>query len=73
MVFCCQDCPYYQDRPYRQDRQDRQDRPVTIKVESCRISWNLVESRPVTIEVGFRLGLSCDDEVLESDDEVEFL
>jgi hypothetical protein len=42
-------------------------------VESYRILWNLVESRPVTIEVGFRLGLSCDDKVSESNDEVEFL
>jgi hypothetical protein len=41
-----------------------------IKVESYRISWNLVESRPLTIEVGFRLGSSCDDEVSESNDEV---
>ena len=32
-----------------------------------------MESRPVTIEVGFRSGSSCDDEVSESDDEVEFL
>jgi len=32
-----------------------------------------VESRLVIIEVGFRLGSSCDDEVSESDDEVEFL
>ena len=46
---------------------------MTIKVESRGISWNLVESRPVTIEVGFRSGSSCDDEVSESDDEVEFL
>jgi hypothetical protein len=29
-----------------------------------------VESRPLTIEVGFRSGSSCDDEVSESDDEV---
>jgi len=50
------------------------------KVESRGISWKLVESHPVTIEVGFRLGSSCDDKVsefndkvLESDDEVEFL
>ena len=44
MVFC------RQDRPYRQDR------PLTIKVESRGISWNLVESRVrivLTIEVGF--------------------
>jgi hypothetical protein len=26
---------------------------LTIEVDSHRISWNLVESRPVTIEVGF--------------------
>jgi hypothetical protein len=32
-----------------------------------------VESRPVVIEVGFQLGSSCDDEVSESNDEVEFL
>ena len=42
-------------------------------MESRGISWNLVESRPLTIEVGFRSGSSCDDEVSESDDEVEFL
>jgi hypothetical protein len=29
-----------------------------------------VESRPLTIEVGFQSGSSCDDEVLESDDKV---
>ena len=29
-----------------------------------------MESRPLTIEVGFRSGSSCDDEVSESDDEV---
>jgi len=56
-----------QDRPYRQDR------PLTIKVESRGISWNLMESRPVTIEVGFRLGSSYNDKVLESNDKVEFL
>ena len=56
-----------------QDRPCRQDRPLTIEVESRGISWNLVESRPVTIEVGFRSGSSCDNEVSESDDEVEFL
>jgi len=43
------------------------------EVESRGISWKLVESRPMTIEVGFRLGSSCDDKVSESDDEVEFL
>jgi len=50
------------------------------EVESCEISWKLVESRPVIIKVGFRSGLSCDDKVLESnnkvsksDDKVEFL
>jgi len=32
-----------------------------------------VESRPVTIEVGFQLGSSCNDKVSESNDEVEFL
>ena len=42
-------------------------------MESYRISWNLVESRPVIIKVGFQLGLSCDNKVLESDDKVEFL
>jgi len=56
-----------QNRPYYQDR------PLTIKVESHRISWNLVESRPMTIKVGFRSGSSCDNEVSESNDEVEFL
>ena len=56
-----------QDHPYRQDR------PLTIEVESHGISWNLVESRPVTIEVGFRSGSSCDDEVSESNDKVEFI
>jgi len=30
-----------------------QDRPLTIKVESRGISWNLMESRPLTIKVGF--------------------
>jgi len=62
-----------QDRPCHQDRPCRQDRPLTIEVESRGISWNLVESRLVTIEVGFQSGSSCDDEVSESDDEVEFL
>jgi len=43
-------------------------------VDSRGISWNLVESRPVTIEVGFLSeSTSFDDEVLESDDKVEFL
>ena len=42
-------------------------------MESRGILWNFVESRRVIIEVGFQLGLSCDDEVLESDDEVESL
>jgi len=32
-----------------------------------------VESRPLIIEVGFRLGLSCDDKVSESNNKVEFL
>jgi len=54
----------------RQDRPCRQDCPLTIEVESREISWT---NRPVTIEVGFRSGSSCDDEVSESDDEVEFL
>jgi hypothetical protein len=34
-----------------------------IKVESYRISWNLVESRPLTIEVEFRLGSSCNNKI----------
>jgi hypothetical protein len=60
MVFCRQGRPRRQDRPCRQDRPFRQDRPLTIEVESRGISWNLVESRPVTIEVGFRSGsASC--------------
>jgi hypothetical protein len=42
-------------------------------VESRGISWNLVESRPVIIEVEFQSGSSCDDEVSESNDKVEFL
>jgi hypothetical protein len=43
-------------------------------VESRRVLWNLVESRPVTIEVGFLSeSASYNDEVSESDDEVEFL
>ena len=43
-------------------------------MESNRISWNLVESRAVAIEVGFLSeSASCDDEVSESNDEVEFL
>jgi len=49
MVFC------YQDRPYCQDRPCYQNRPLTIKAESYGISWNLVESLPVTIKVGFLL------------------
>ena len=40
---------YYKDRPCHQDR------PMTIKVESRGILWNLMESRPVTIKVGFLL------------------
>jgi len=32
-----------------------------------------VESRPVTIEVGFRSGSFCDNEVSESNYKVEFL
>ena len=47
MVFCCQDYPYYQDRPCYQNR------PFNDKVEFYRNSWNLMESRPITIEVGF--------------------
>jgi len=39
-------------------------------VESRGVSC---QNRPVTIEVGFQLGSSCDDKVSESDDEVEFL
>jgi len=42
MVFC------YQDRPCRQDRPCHQNRPLTIEVESCGISWNLVESRGIS-------------------------
>ena len=53
MVFCCQDRPCYQNRLYQQDCPYWQDRPLIIKVESREILWNLVESRPVTIEVGF--------------------
>jgi hypothetical protein len=60
MVFCCQGRPHCQDRPCRQDRPFHQDRPLTIKVESRGISWNLVESRPVMIKVGFQSGsASC--------------
>jgi hypothetical protein len=29
---------------------------LTIKVDSYKISWNLIESRPMTIEVGFQSG-----------------
>ena len=69
MVFYYQDCPYYQNHP------------LTIKVESYRflqilvesrgLSWNLVESRRITIKVGFLLeSASQDDKVLESNDEV---
>jgi len=50
-----------------------QDCPLTIEVESRGISWKPVESRPVTIKVGFRSGSSYDDKVSESNDEVEFL
>jgi hypothetical protein len=33
---------------------------LTIEVDSYGISWNLMESRPVMIEVGFQLGsASC--------------
>ena len=42
-------------------------------MESRRILWNLVESRPIIIKVGFQLGSSCDDKVSESNDKVEFL
>ena len=46
-------------------------------MESYRILWNLVESRPVTIKVGFLLESASfnnkDDEVLESNNKVEFL
>jgi len=42
-------------------------------VESRRISWNLIKSRPVIIEVGFQLGSSYYDKVSESNDKVEFL
>jgi hypothetical protein len=47
---------------------------MTIKVETRRFSWILVESRPITIEVGFLLeSASYNDKVSESDDKVEFL
>ena len=47
---------------------------MTIKVESRRISWNLIESRPVTIKVGFLSeSASYNDKVLESNNKVEFL
>ena len=43
-------------------------------MESRGISWNLMESRLVTIEVGFLSeSASFDNEVSESDNEVEFL
>ena len=43
-------------------------------MDSRGISWTLVESCPVTIEVRFLSGSATfDDEVSESDDEVEFL
>jgi hypothetical protein len=43
-------------------------------VDSRGISWTLVESCPLTIEVRFLSGSATfDDEVSESDDEVEFL
>ena len=65
---------------YRQDRPYCQDRPLIIKVESRRILQNLVESRPITIKIGFQLGSSCNNKVLESNnkvlesnDKVEFL
>jgi len=58
MVFCRQDRPCHQDCPCCQDRPCRQNRPLTIEVESRGISWNLVESRLVIIEVGFRSGSS---------------
>jgi hypothetical protein len=59
----------------------RQDRPFMIEVESRGVLWSLVESRelfvesrPVTIEVGvLSESASYYDEVLESDDKVEFL
>jgi len=43
------------------------------KVESRGISWNLVESHPMTIKVGFRSGSSYNNKVSESNDKVEFL
>ena len=43
-------------------------------MESYGILWNLVETRPVTIEVGALLeSASFNNEVLESNNEVEFL
>jgi hypothetical protein len=43
-------------------------------VESYRVSWSLVESLPVTIEVGFLSeSASLIIEVSESDNKVEFL
>ena len=50
-------------------------------MESRGILWNLIESHPVTIKVGFLLEsasyndkvLEFNKEVIESDDEVEFL
>ena len=49
-------------------------------MESCGILWNLMESYPIIIKVGFQLGSSYNNKVsefnnkvLESNDEVEFL
>jgi len=43
-------------------------------MESYRILWNLMESRPMTIEVEFLLeSASFNDKVLESNNKVEFL
>ena len=52
----------------------QQDCPFTIKVESCGILWNFMESCPVTIEVVFLSeSVLYNNKVSKSDDEVEFL
>ena len=44
---------------------------LVVRVVLRRLRWNLVESRPVTIEVGFLSeSASYNDEVSESNDKV---
>ena len=52
------------DRPYRQDR------PLTMR---CRSLRPMTMRSNVVVRIFLSSGSSCDDEVSESDDEVEFL